>query len=371
MCTLSWRTGINKGFALWSIPFFWIIFFAKLPQRAWCGRGGRGERAFGQLVINNIASFGRSHMRILRLTLLHPQGTMDEEYKPSSILITGGCGFIGSHVVRHLALKYPEYRIVVLDKLDYCSSKAHLHDVACSRQFVAPRFFEDHSWVSKGRKFFKKQYQFWKFATALNPNRNITSHFPQFPPQLCRTKKKLKFCRIQGVHWILQVESNGVIPSLTSLTDLVSNLCKGTSSPRISLLTCCVQSALTQWCTLQQARMLTTLSAVPWGIYSFPLLIAQCTTHSFTENNVMGTHVLLECSRVYGKLKRFIHVSTDEVCCALAVLCGLGWRDVKFFFAVESPQYAFLRVSWTTKYLHLTTNFSLHFFDTSLFALVH
>jgi len=34
---------------------------------------------------------------------------------------------------------------------------------------------------------------------------------------------------------------------------------------------------------------------------------------SFTENNVMGTHVLLECCRIYGKVKRFIHVSTDEV----------------------------------------------------------
>jgi len=34
---------------------------------------------------------------------------------------------------------------------------------------------------------------------------------------------------------------------------------------------------------------------------------------SFTRNNVMGTHVLLEACRAYGKIKRFIHVSTDEV----------------------------------------------------------
>lgn len=33
----------------------------------------------------------------------------------------------------------------------------------------------------------------------------------------------------------------------------------------------------------------------------------------FTANNVVGTHVLLECAREYGKCKRFIHVSTDEV----------------------------------------------------------
>ena len=33
----------------------------------------------------------------------------------------------------------------------------------------------------------------------------------------------------------------------------------------------------------------------------------------FTETNVRGTHVLLECARLYGKIQRFINVSTDEV----------------------------------------------------------
>ena len=34
---------------------------------------------------------------------------------------------------------------------------------------------------------------------------------------------------------------------------------------------------------------------------------------TFTQDNVIGTHNLLECSKVYGNIKRFIHVSTDEV----------------------------------------------------------
>ena len=34
---------------------------------------------------------------------------------------------------------------------------------------------------------------------------------------------------------------------------------------------------------------------------------------SFTRNNVQGTHTLLECARVYNKVEKFIHVSTDEV----------------------------------------------------------
>jgi dTDP-glucose 4,6-dehydratase len=34
---------------------------------------------------------------------------------------------------------------------------------------------------------------------------------------------------------------------------------------------------------------------------------------TFTRTNVLGTHNLLECARVYGKIQKFIHVSTDEV----------------------------------------------------------
>ena len=33
----------------------------------------------------------------------------------------------------------------------------------------------------------------------------------------------------------------------------------------------------------------------------------------YTHDNIVGTHTLLECSRKYGKIKKFIHVSTDEV----------------------------------------------------------
>lgn len=34
---------------------------------------------------------------------------------------------------------------------------------------------------------------------------------------------------------------------------------------------------------------------------------------AFTLNNTYGTHVLLEATRVYGGIRRFINVSTDEV----------------------------------------------------------
>lgn len=46
-----------------------------------------------------------------------------------TILITGGAGFIGSHVVRLFVNKYPEYLIVNLDKLTYAGNLANLQDV--------------------------------------------------------------------------------------------------------------------------------------------------------------------------------------------------------------------------------------------------
>ena len=46
-----------------------------------------------------------------------------------NIVITGGAGFIGSHVVRLFVNKYPEYKIINLDKLTYAGNLANLKDI--------------------------------------------------------------------------------------------------------------------------------------------------------------------------------------------------------------------------------------------------
>ena len=46
-----------------------------------------------------------------------------------NIVVTGGAGFIGSHVVRLFVNKYPEYHIINLDKLTYAGNLANLKDI--------------------------------------------------------------------------------------------------------------------------------------------------------------------------------------------------------------------------------------------------
>lgn len=53
-----------------------------------------------------------------------------------NILITGGAGFIGSHVVRLFVKKYPEYHVVNLDKLTYAGNLENLKEIESAQNYT-------------------------------------------------------------------------------------------------------------------------------------------------------------------------------------------------------------------------------------------
>lgn len=71
-----------------------------------------------------MASNGEPPAKQQRLRASGPVET--GEYTPKNIMVTGGAGFIASHIVIRLVKKYPQYKIVNFDKLDYCSSLKNL-----------------------------------------------------------------------------------------------------------------------------------------------------------------------------------------------------------------------------------------------------
>src|SRR5574341_703619 len=56
-----------------------------------------------------------------------------------SLLVTGGAGFIGSNFVHHMLQTYPDYRVVVFDKLTYAGNLDNLRDVATHPRYVFVR----------------------------------------------------------------------------------------------------------------------------------------------------------------------------------------------------------------------------------------
>ena len=71
-----------------------------------------------------------------------------------NILITGGAGFIGSHVVRLFVKKYPECRIINLDKLTYADNLENLRDVENEPNYTFVK--EDICNLEKIREVFRK-----------------------------------------------------------------------------------------------------------------------------------------------------------------------------------------------------------------------
>ena len=87
-----------------------------------------------------------------------------------TILITGGAGFIGSHVVRLFVNKYPEYQVVNLDALTYAGNLENLKDVESFPNYI----FEKGDITEQGdMKFYSKNIHLMQLFT-LQPKAMLT-----------------------------------------------------------------------------------------------------------------------------------------------------------------------------------------------------
>ena len=134
--------------------------------------------------------------------------------KGRNILITGGAGFIGSHVVRLFATKYPDYRIVCLDCLTYAGNLSTLAPVMdnpnfrfvkldiCDREGVYKLFEEEHPDIVVN------------FAAESHVDRSIENPEVFLQTNILGTQVLMDACRKYGIQRYHQVSTDEVYGDL-------------------------------------------------------------------------------------------------------------------------------------------------------------
>ena len=131
-----------------------------------------------------------------------------------TIIVTGGAGFIGSNFVFHMLKKYPEYRIVCLDKLTYAGNLSTLKSVMdnpqfrfvkadiCDREAVFKLFEEEHPDIVVN------------FAAESHVDRSIDDPGVFLQTNIMGTATMMDACRKYGIKRYHQVSTDEVYGDL-------------------------------------------------------------------------------------------------------------------------------------------------------------
>ena len=67
------------------------------------------------------------------VTIPEPEGSAAARFNPRSILVTGGCGFIGLNFARYVVESHPGVHVTVLDKLTYAGRRENIAGLPSDR----------------------------------------------------------------------------------------------------------------------------------------------------------------------------------------------------------------------------------------------
>lgn len=132
-----------------------------------------------------------------------------------TILVTGGCGFIGSHFIREFLKKHRDFRLVNFDKLTYAGNPENLKDVGKNKNYVFVRGdISNQVAVEKVFKKYKPDYVI-NFAAESHVDRSIHGHAKDFvDTNIQGVFNLLESAKRSGVKKFVQVSTDEVYGSL-------------------------------------------------------------------------------------------------------------------------------------------------------------
>ncbi len=128
------------------------------------------------------------------------------------LLVTGGCGFIGSNFIRHMLSKYGDYRIVNLDKLTYCGNPDNLKDIEKDKRYKFVKGdIADETLVGK---LVKDADVVINFAAETHVDRSITDPASFVKTNLFGTHTLLEAVKKHGTELFVQISTDEVYGSI-------------------------------------------------------------------------------------------------------------------------------------------------------------
>ncbi|MBA4391518.1 MAG: dTDP-glucose 4,6-dehydratase [Syntrophus sp. (in: bacteria)] len=183
------------------------------------------------------------------------------------ILITGGCGFIGSNFVRHMLAKY-RYNVVNLDKLTYAGNPENLQDVEKDNRYTFIR--GDIAEKSDLEKVFKLPIELVvNFAAESHVDRSIIDPDTFIKTNINGTFQLLEMAKKKNVKKFVQISTDEVYGSLGKEGKFSEDTSLAPNSPYSASKTSADVLAMSYYKTYNMPVVITRCSN-NYGPYQFP-----------------------------------------------------------------------------------------------------